>query len=165
MEISELKKQNYISVIKLEMVKEKGFSYEKSLKSSDMIVKFVGDFFSNSTKEILVVLSLDATMKPLAVEKVAVGTLIQCLVGIPEIFRHAIVCCAANIICIHNHPSGNVQPSAEDFYVTEKLQKAGNLLGISLQDHVIVDNDGKNYFSMAKEGCLNNGRQTERWQE
>ena len=69
-----------------------------------------------------------------------------------ETFKAAILANAAAIICGHNHPSGDCQPSKEDRAITARLVEGGKLLGISVLDHVIVG-DGK-YFSFADEGLL-----------
>jgi DNA repair protein RadC len=60
---------------------------------------------------------------------------------------------AASIVCGHNHPSTDCQPSKEDRAITARLVEAGRLLGISLLDHVIISGIGK-YFSFADEGLL-----------
>ena len=86
---------------------------------------------------------------------VFIGTLNQSLVHPREVFADAIGDRAAGVICVHNHPSGNIQPSREDIAVTKKLVEAGKIIGIRIMDHVII---GKtSYFSFQAEGLLNNG--------
>jgi len=67
--------------------------------------------------------------------------------------KAAILANAAAIICGHNHPSGDCQPSREDRAITQRLKEGGALLGINLLDHVIVGGDGQ-YFSFADENLL-----------
>jgi len=67
--------------------------------------------------------------------------------------KSAILSNAASIICGHNHPSTDCQPSREDRAITTRLVEAGKLLGISVLDHVIIGGDGR-YFSFADEGLL-----------
>jgi len=69
-----------------------------------------------------------------------VGNLNSCSVRPGEIFRQAIVCHACNIIVVHNHPSGDPQPSTDDISLTRCLVEAGNLLDITVLDHVIIGN-------------------------
>ncbi|MDA0874071.1 MAG: JAB domain-containing protein, partial [Bacteroidetes bacterium] len=71
------------------------------------------------------------------------------------IFRRAIIEHAAAVICLHNHPSGNPEPSREDVAVTRQLAAAGRVLGIPLRDHVIIAGDG--YTSLAERGLLEAG--------
>ena len=68
------------------------------------------------------------------------------------IFRRAILEHAAAVICIHNHPSGNLRPSEADIRLTKKLREAGKLFDITLTDHLIFTDDG--FFSFAEEGII-----------
>ena len=69
-----------------------------------------------------------------------------------EIFSDAIAERAASIILVHNHPSGNTDPSHEDIAVTKRLVEAGEILGIKIHDHIIVSKDG--YTSMKERELL-----------
>ena len=73
------------------------------------------------------------------------GTLNKSLIHPREIFKEAYLASAAYIICVHNHPSGNVIPSSEDINVTNALVKIGNLQGVPVIDHVIIGEN--NYYS------------------
>ena len=85
-------------------------------------------------------------------EIAAVGTLNACYVDMKEIFKLAIINNSAFIACLHNHPSGDPEPSYEDKKLTERLQRAGAILGISVIDHIIVgDTD---YYSFRDGGEL-----------
>ena len=64
-----------------------------------------------------------------------------------EVFKVAILQNAASIICAHNHPSGDPEPSPEDIELTKNLDLAGKVLGIKILDHIIIGHDGK-YVSM-----------------
>lgn len=68
------------------------------------------------------------------------------------IFATALTANACNIVLAHNHPSGNLQPSAADIYVTQELVKAGKTLGIHVLDHLIVT--PKSYYSFGDEGLM-----------
>lgn len=91
------------------------------------------------------VLLLDGRHRLLSSEEISVGTLTASLVHPREVFRGAIRGAAAAILLVHNHPSGDPRPSAEDHAVTRRLQAAGELLGIRVVDHVIVAEGG--YYS------------------
>jgi DNA repair protein RadC len=80
------------------------------------------------------------------------GLLDSSLVHPREVFRAAIAEAAAGIVVLHNHPSGNPTPSADDRAVTRQLVEAGRLLDIPVYDHVIVGGD--RYFSFAEAGLL-----------
>ena len=96
-------------------------------------------------KEHFYVMHLDVKNRVKLVELVSMGTLNASLVHPRETFRRAIIAGSASIIVAHNHPSGDVEPSDEDTKTTKLLFEAGQLLGITLNDHVIFTNDG--FFS------------------
>jgi DNA repair protein RadC len=83
---------------------------------------------------------------------VSQGTLTASLVHPREVFRSAIRRSAAALVLVHNHPSGDPTPSAEDRRVTERLVQAGELLGIRVIDHVVVAERG--YRSFSEDGAL-----------
>jgi len=68
------------------------------------------------------------------------------------IFAAAITGCAASIVVAHNHPSGNLNPSQSDIFLTHKLKEGGRLLDIDLMDHIILTSE--NYYSFADEGLI-----------
>jgi len=72
------------------------------------------------------------------VNEVSIGTLDSSLVHPREVFSEAIKNKAASVIFVHNHPSGNTEPSEEDVKLTKRLMKAGELLGIKVLDHIII---------------------------
>jgi len=74
-------------------------------------------------------------------EVISIGTINANMIHPREVFRPAIECNAAAVVLAHNHPSGEVTPSAEDIEVTHQLIQAGKILGISLLDHVIITKD------------------------
>ena len=83
---------------------------------------------------------------------VSLGLLDASLVHPREIFRGAIVAGAAAVICIHNHPSGDPTPSAEDIRITRQLVDAGRILGIRVLDHVIIGRP--NHTSLREQGLV-----------
>ena len=80
------------------------------------------------------------------------GTLNRSLIHPREIFKEAYLCSAAYIICVHNHPSGNIIPSEEDINVTDSLVKIGKMQGIPVLDHIIIG--GNKYFSFYENNVL-----------
>ena len=81
---------------------------------------------------------------------VSIGTLNASLVHPREVYRAAILYSAASIIAVHNHPSGDLEPSDEDVAITQRLARCGDLMGIALLDHVIVSKRG--HYSLRGEG-------------
>ena len=92
-------------------------------------------------------LLLDAQNAPICQRQVTRGILDASLIHPREVFRDAIVLRAAALILVHNHPSGNPEPSSEDVHVTEQLRGAGDQLGIPVIDHIVIA--GESFSSMA----------------
>ena len=101
-------------------------------------------------QEELWVLLLDTRNRLLDVRAVYRGSLNSSVVRIGEIFRPAIETPAAALIVAHNHPSGDVSPSPEDVHVTRQIVKAGQLLDISVLDHLVISQHG--YTSLKERG-------------
>jgi DNA repair protein RadC len=99
-------------------------------------------------KEHFVCLFLNTKNHVIHRETLSVGTLNASLVHPREVFRAAIKCSSASIICLHNHPSGDPTPSPEDVTLTRRLQEAGELVGIDVLDHLVI---GDNRFISLKE--------------
>ncbi len=108
--------------------------FDTILKSEDEI---------DREKEHFWVIGLDAQNIIKYIELVSLGTLNSCLVHPREVFRLAILKAVAGIIILHNHPSGNVSPSNEDINVKERIKQAGEIIGITLMDSIIISGTGK----------------------
>jgi len=86
------------------------------------------------------------------IELVSLGTLNSSLVHPREMFRLAVIKGVASVILAHNHPSGDVEPSGTDLEVTNRLVKAGEILGIGVLDHIIISKD--TYYSFADNNLI-----------
>lgn len=102
--------------------------------------------------EVFMVLLLDARNAVTSEIELSRGTLTASIVHPREVFKEAVDARAAAVIVVHNHPSGNVEPSAEDIAITRQLADAGRVLGIPLHDHLIVA--GNTFTSLAERGLL-----------
>ena len=88
----------------------------------------------------------------LAEKQLSVGTVNASLISAREIFLEALKCQAVYIILIHNHPSGDPHPSREDILLTKRVWEAGELIGISLLDHIIIGD--RSYVSLREENLM-----------
>ncbi len=104
------------------------------------------------TVEVFTVLLLDSANHLQRDVRVSEGILNSSLVHPREVFRPAIIEPSAAVILVHNHPSGNAEPSAEDITVTRQIVEAGKIIGIPVHDHVILTRN--NYTSFAEKGLL-----------
>ena len=103
-------------------------------------------------REVFVVLHLNTANVVVSEHTLTTGGLAASIVEPRQVFQRAILENAASVICLHNHPSGNPEPSREDVAVTKQLREAGALLGIPLHDHVIIA--GRTHTSLAERGLL-----------
>ena len=95
---------------------------------------------------------LDQQKKVIRDKRLFIGTVNRSLVHPREIFKEAYLLSASFLICIHNHPSGNVDPSMEDIRLTERLSEIGFILGIVVLDHMIIGKYG--YYSFYENGRI-----------
>lgn len=130
-------------------VAEKDFIYFK--QPSDVAKIFI-PMFGHEKKEMFAIALMDTAGKYMCTEKISVGTLNASLVHAREIFKPAIKHSAASIILVHNHPSGQLNPSAEDLKITKQIVEAGRLLDINVHDHLIITKDS--YISLKEEGYI-----------
>ena len=118
------------------------------ITESKQVFKYLEEF-KNQDREMFIVIGLDTKNKPVFREIVHIGTLNQSVISPREVFKKAIMLSCNSIIIAHNHPSGDLEPSQEDKEVTLDFNKAGELLGIKVLDHLIISNKG--YYSFEKE--------------
>lgn len=122
------------------------------IRDSGEIAEIVSSKLAGDKREHFIAFYLNSKLEIEQEYTVSIGNLDSAPVHPREVFGPAIKKSAAAVIIAHNHPSGDPSPSPEDIAITERLRKAGELLGIRLLDHVIVG-DGK-YTSMKNEGVL-----------
>lgn len=107
-------------------------------------------FFAGLDREQFLVACLDAKHAIIGVNVVSLGSLTLAIVHPREVFKAAILLNTGALLCAHNHPSGDPTPSPEDRVLTKRLRDAGELLGITLLDHVILGED--RIYSFADQG-------------
>ena len=109
------------------------------------IASYYQDKIGKLKQENFLCIYLDVTKKLIHEKTLFIGTLNRSLVHPREIFKEAYQVSASSIICIHNHPSGEVLPSKEDILFTTQLVKVGRMLGIDVIDHIIIGDE--KYYS------------------
>jgi DNA repair protein RadC len=132
----------------------------RTINDAADIARLLGEEMRQLAHESVRVVCLNTRHNVLAVEEVTRGTLNESLFHPREAFRPALARQAHAVILVHNHPSGDTQPSDADVEVTRRMKQAGELLQIELLDHVILGapgrgaGAGKSYFSFRDEGLL-----------
>lgn len=128
------------------MIVREGRPTEAEASSPQAVYQFMKPKCRRLDREHFWRIDVDARSKVLGYEVVSVGTISASLVHPREVFKGAILNNAAAIIIAHNHPSGDTTPSAEDREVTRRIQRAGELMGIPLLDHLVLSDKGFTSF-------------------
>jgi DNA repair protein RadC len=122
----------------------------KKISCSKDVYEYFHDRISELDKEHFIALLLDTKNKIIREETISIGTLNSSLVHPREVFKNAIKESANTIILVHNHPSGECEPSEEDREITRILMNAGDLLNIKVLDHIIIGKEC--YYSFTDSG-------------
>ncbi len=158
------KEENEIKVVNIRLVKEPSLYSTEPVHSPDDVLKVLAEELKTYDREVFAILNLKTNGKPINLNICSVGTLSESMVSPREVFKSSILSNAAAFIAVHNHPSGNPQPSVEDKIVTKRLQECGRLLNINMMDHVIVAGETGEIISFKAEGLMDNSRNSMEWE-
>lgn len=109
------------------------------------VVEIIRKDLKNKAKEHFKIIMLNTRNKVIGIGEISVGTLDASLVHPREVFEEAIKHHSSSVILVHNHPSGDTEPSDDDLKMTKRLKEVGEILGISVLDHIIIGKDS--YYS------------------
>lgn len=134
------------------------FNYEKveSLNTPDNVVNLMTDVFNLDKKisEEIFAIALTTDSKPLHFFRLNRGTINTSLFDTRGLMISLLLANASTFVVVHNHPSGSITPSKPDIEITQKLNKAADLLGLTFVDHIIVGATGNHYSFMEVYGDL-----------
>lgn len=130
---------------------EKWMSDKKITSPEDVAGIFI-PLLRDEVKEQFIVVCLNSANKIIRHETISVGNLNSSVIHPREVFKFAMEHSAASIILMHNHPSGNSEPSNEDIAITRKLVEAGKVMDIPIFDHIIIA--GNNYTSFVEKRLI-----------
>lgn len=137
--------------VAIRMVEQPPLYSKEPMNNPDAAIRVMNEFLSQMDRELFCIVNLQADLTPINMNIVSVGSLNEALINPREIFKSAILSNAHSMMLIHNHPSGNLAPSTSDIQTTARMQELGELIGISLVDHIITGRDG-NYYSFRDKG-------------
>jgi len=137
--------------VAIRMVEQPPLYSKEPMNNPDAAIRVMNEFLSQMDRELFCIVNLQADLTPINMNIVSVGSLNEALINPREIFKSAILSNAHSMMLIHNHPSGNLTPSTSDIQTTARMQELGELMGISLVDHIITGRDG-NYYSLRDKG-------------
>jgi len=122
--------------------------FRTKIQSAEDVYHYFADRLAEKKKEYFYALCLDTKNRIISETLVSVGILDASLIHPREVFNPAVKASCHAVILVHNHPSGEAEASAADIEVTKMLCNAGDIIGISVLDHIII---GKNTYSSMKE--------------
>lgn len=137
--------------VAIRMAEQPSLYSKEPMNNPDAAIRVMNEFLSQMDRELFCIVNLQADLTPINMNIVSVGSLNEALINPREIFKSAILSNAHSMMLIHNHPSGNLTPSTSDIQTTARMQELGELMGISLVDHIITGRDG-NYYSFRDKG-------------
>jgi len=132
--------------MKFELLKVKEIATGEPIRSPQDVAKFVRENMSEEAmvdRECFWILHLNARNQVIEKELTAIGSVNSCIVRPADVMRKAVINGTVAIIAVHNHPSGNPEPSMEDWKLTDRLRKSAEILGIQLLDSVVIATGGK----------------------
>lgn len=126
----------------------------KHIKITDAITifEYYKNILSDEKQEYFYCIYLDTKNKIIKDKMLFKGTINESLVHPREVFKEAYLLSSSAIICVHNHPTGDITPSKNDILTTKQLKNVGELLGIRVLDHIIIGNNS--YYSFLENGDL-----------
>lgn len=141
--------------LKFSQIREVRVSYHtpqidrRSFRTSRHVADFVREVMTDNSREHFIAVYLDGSHSPISYAIISIGLANFCPIHPREIFQRALVSGACALVVAHNHPSGSLEPSEEDWTTTYRLQEAAKLLRLKLLDHVIITDT--NYVSLAEQ--------------
>ncbi len=133
-------------------------SEKKKIKSPDDIIDFVSEYYGSYLrdvkKEFFNIILLDIKNKIVDSIELSKGSINASVVDPKEVIKEATLKSASSIILVHNHPSGDTEPSTDDINITKKIKEACDIVGIKVLDHIIIGKNKEDYTSFAKLGLI-----------
>lgn len=131
---------------------------QKSIKKPDDVISYVAEYYGpylrDVKKEFFHIILLDIKNKPIHNIEISKGSIDASIVDPKEIIKGAVLRSASSIILVHNHPSGDTEPSTEDINLTNRIIDACTFVGIRVLDHIIIGKNKEDYYSFTKCGLI-----------
>lgn len=145
--------KNRMDQVSLRLVREKTFYTSKELNDAEKIANEIGRRFCDYDREQMIIINLDTAMHLINFQVSSIGTQNNSMASAGELIKVSLLSNASNVILMHNHPSGDVHPSASDVEATKRIKDAFGLFDINVIDHIIISPHGE-FYSMYDEGLM-----------
>lgn len=143
-----------LPVVSVRLVKDAPILDNKPFDSPESAVQALGSVLQEFDREVIAVVNLKTDLRPINVTFASMGGLSAAVAEPRELLKAAVLSNAAGMIMMHTHPSGSLVPSKEDVKITDRMVQLGGLMGIPLNDHVIVAPGKEEYFSFQSQGQM-----------
>jgi len=150
--VGKIRARQIIATVKLSRIISTPSPSTEYIRSPQDVFTLLGNELKFLQQEQFICIFLNTKNHITGKEVISIGTLNASLVHPREVFRPAIKRASASIICAHNHPSGNPEPSSEDITITKRLVEAGQIIGIDVLDHIIICTHS--YVSLKERGYI-----------
>jgi DNA repair protein RadC len=156
MEVMRMPKKNpfKLDVVSIRLNKDAPLMSGHPVKSPEDAVKLIGQELCEMDREVVCIINLKSDGTPINCTFASMGALDRSVAHPRELLKATILSNASTMIMIHNHPSGNLDPSIEDSILTDRMIKICDLVGVPLVDHIIVGGDNSDYFSFKEKDRL-----------
>ena len=139
----------YIEQVGIRQIREKVYYSESAINSPKAAVDILAEEIRYYDREVIGIVNVDSKLTPLNVSICSIGTINRSLVNPREMLKTSILSNASGVVVMHNHPSGSVEPSEQDFAITQRLSIVYKMMGIDLLDHIIVGDEDV-YYSFSE---------------
>ena len=143
-----------IDKVSVRLVKDSSLSIDYPIDTPEKIADVIGNEIKDMDREVFCVIHLKADCTVASYTFASVGSIDRSIVHPREVFKSAILSNACQMVIMHNHPSGNIEPSDQDIIVTSRMNELCQLMGIPLVDHIIVGNGRDDYFSFSEHNMV-----------
>jgi len=152
--VVEMQKPFQLDVVSVRLVKDAPIFSQQKITDPETAVGVVGDLLCEMDREVMCIINMKSDGTPINCNFASMGAIDKTIAEPRELFKTAILSNAAQMIMVHNHPSGRLEPSREDTALTDRILRLSELIGIPLSDHIIVGGDKSKFFSFRGKGLL-----------
>jgi DNA repair protein RadC len=148
------KAQYELPVVSVRLVREPGIRSGHKISSTESAKEVIKALIADSDREMFCVLNLKTNGEVINMNVASIGCLNSAQINPREVYKSSILSNAAAVILFHNHPSGSIEPSKEDYVTSLRLVECGELLGIKVLDNIIVGAGNEKSYSFYEHGEL-----------
>ena len=147
-----------LKVVKIKLVRDGAIGKDRYITNPQEAIEVMCEELAEYDRELMCVVNLRSDLSVINMNISSIGNIDSAFASPRDIFKSSILSNAAGIFVFHNHPSGNLKPSKDDYNLTKRLVECGQLLDIQVVDHIIVSSGPrKGYYSFKEHGELGLG--------